>query len=85
MEYSIRLARAAAVMTWLCLVVATAAVAVMAHVAAPPGVVIHEYSYYGWQAFGVVVIAFALLSYFQYDTLIVAWLTGFYPTGQIGL
>jgi len=37
------------------------------------------------QAFGVVVIAFALLSYFQYDTLIVAWLTGFYPTGQIGL
>jgi hypothetical protein len=31
------------------------------------------------------VIAFALLSYFQYDTLIVAWLTGFYPNGQIGL
>jgi cytochrome c-type biogenesis protein len=37
------------------------------------------------QAFGAVVIAFALLSYFQYDTLIVAWLTGFYPTGRIGL
>ena len=37
------------------------------------------------QGFGVVVIAFALLSYFQYDTLIVAWLTGFYPNGQIGL
>jgi cytochrome c-type biogenesis protein len=37
------------------------------------------------QAFGAVVIAFALLSYFQYDTLIVAWLTGFYPTGQLGL
>ena len=35
--------------------------------------------------FGIVVIAFALLSYFQYDTLIVAWLTGFYPNGQIGL
>jgi hypothetical protein len=32
-----------------------------------------------------VVIAFALASYFQYDTLIVAWLTGFYPQGQIGL
>src|SRR5215207_2233444 len=31
------------------------------------------------QGFGVVVIAFALLSYFQYDTLIVSWLTGFYP------
>jgi cytochrome c-type biogenesis protein len=37
------------------------------------------------QAFGVVVIAFALAAYFQYDTLIVAWLTGLYPTGQIGL
>ena len=37
------------------------------------------------QGFGIVVIAFALLSYFQYDTLIVAWLTAFYPNGQIGL
>src|SRR5439155_4010497 len=37
------------------------------------------------QRFGVVVIAFAVAAYFQYDTLIVAWLTGFYPTGQIGL
>ena len=37
------------------------------------------------QGFGIVVIAFAALSYFQYDTLIVAWLTAFYPTGQIGL
>jgi cytochrome c-type biogenesis protein len=37
------------------------------------------------QGFGIVVIAFALLSYFQYDTLVVAWLTAFYPNGQIGL
>ena len=37
------------------------------------------------QGFGVVVIAFAVASYFQYDTLVVAWLTGFYPNGQIGL
>jgi cytochrome c-type biogenesis protein len=37
------------------------------------------------QGFGVVVIGFALLSYLQYDTLIVSWLTGFYPNGQIGL
>jgi cytochrome c-type biogenesis protein len=37
------------------------------------------------QGFGVVVIAFAVASYFQYDTLIVAWLTAFYPNGQIGL
>jgi cytochrome c-type biogenesis protein len=37
------------------------------------------------QGFGVVIIAFAVLSYFQYDTLIVAWLTSFYPNGQTGL
>ena len=37
------------------------------------------------QGFGAVVIAFAVASYFQYDTLIVAWLTGFYPSGQLGL
>jgi cytochrome c-type biogenesis protein len=37
------------------------------------------------QGFGVIVIGFAVASYFQYDTLIVAWLTSFYPDGQIGL
>ena len=37
------------------------------------------------QGFGFVVIAFAVASYFQYDTLIVAWLTSFDPNGQIGL
>ena len=37
------------------------------------------------QGFGVVVITFAIASYFQYDTLIVAWLTAFYPGGRIGL
>ncbi len=37
------------------------------------------------QGFGIVVIAFAIASYLQYDTLIVAWLTAFYPNGQIGL
>jgi cytochrome c-type biogenesis protein len=37
------------------------------------------------QGFGVIVVAVAIASYFQYDTLIVAWLTGFYPNGQIGL
>ncbi|MFB9262885.1 cytochrome c biogenesis CcdA family protein [Bradyrhizobium erythrophlei] len=37
------------------------------------------------QGFGMVIIAFAALSYLQYDTLIVAWLTRFYPNGQIGL
>src|ERR1700722_7685445 len=37
------------------------------------------------QGFGVIVIAFAIAAYFQYDTQIAAWLTGFYPSGQIGL
>ena len=37
------------------------------------------------QAFGVIVIGFAVASYFQYDTLIVARLTSFYPTGHLGL
>jgi cytochrome c-type biogenesis protein len=37
------------------------------------------------QGFGAIVIAFAIASYFQYDTLIVAWLSAFYPNGQIGL
>ena len=37
------------------------------------------------QGFGVVVIAFAVANYLQYDTLIVAWLTQLYPNGQLGL
>lgn len=37
------------------------------------------------QAFGIIVIAFAIASYFEYDTLITAWLTTFYPNGQVGL
>ena len=36
------------------------------------------------QGFGVVVTVFAIASYFQYDTQIMAWLTGFYPNGQSG-
>ena len=37
------------------------------------------------QGFGVVVIAFAVANYLQYDTLVVAWLTQLYPNGQLGL
>jgi len=37
------------------------------------------------QGFGIVVIAFAVASWLQYDTLMVALLTSFYPNGQIGL
>ena len=37
------------------------------------------------QGFGVAMIAFAVASYFDYDALIAAWLSRFYPGGQIGL
>jgi len=37
------------------------------------------------QGFGAIVIAFAAVTYLQYDTLVVAWLTQFYPNGQTGL
>ena len=37
------------------------------------------------QGFGVLVVGFAIAMYFQYDTLVSAWLLNFYPGGQIGL
>jgi cytochrome c-type biogenesis protein len=37
------------------------------------------------QGFGVLVIVFAVAMYFQYDTLITAWVSKFYPNGQFGL
>jgi cytochrome c-type biogenesis protein len=37
------------------------------------------------QGFGAVMIAFAIATYFDYDALIAAWLSRFYPGGQIGL
>ena len=37
------------------------------------------------QGFGVLVIVFAVAMYFQYDTFITAWVSGFYPSGQFGL
>lgn len=37
------------------------------------------------QVFGVLVVGFAIAMYFQYDTLLTAWLSNLYPTGQIGL
>jgi cytochrome c-type biogenesis protein len=33
------------------------------------------------QGFGVVVIAFAVVTYLHYDTIVIAWLTQFYPEG----
>ena len=37
------------------------------------------------QAFGLLVIVFAVAMYFQYDTLITVWVSAFYPNGQFGL
>ncbi len=37
------------------------------------------------QGFGVLIVSFAAAMYFQVDTELTAWLTQFYPAGQIGL
>ncbi len=37
------------------------------------------------QGFGLVIIASAAAMYFQYDSLIVAWLSDYYPNGEFGL
>ena len=37
------------------------------------------------QGFGAVIIVFAAAMYLQYDTLITAWFSEFYPNGQFGL
>ncbi|MCW2615578.1 MAG: methyl-accepting chemotaxis sensory transducer [Frankiales bacterium] len=61
MDFSIRLARAAAIMTWLSLVVGVAAVTLMHELGPPEGVVVHLWAAYAWSAFGVVVTAFLTL------------------------
>jgi cytochrome c biogenesis protein CcdA len=37
------------------------------------------------QAFGVIVIAFALSAFLQYDAIVLAWLGQFFPEGRLGL
>jgi cytochrome c-type biogenesis protein len=37
------------------------------------------------QAFGVLVVGFAVAMFFQYDVLITAWLANYNPAGQLGL
>lgn len=37
------------------------------------------------QGFGVLIVSFATAMYFQVDVQLTAWLTQFYPAGQIGL
>jgi hypothetical protein len=57
-DFSIKLARAAAVMTWLSLVISVAAVLLMAQYGGPEGVVVHTGAYLAWSGFGVVVTTF---------------------------
>jgi methyl-accepting chemotaxis protein len=57
-DFSIRLARAAAVMTWLSLVLGVTAAVVMDKVGAAPGVHVHLYAVFAWTVFGVFVASF---------------------------
>ncbi|MEO6204538.1 MAG: methyl-accepting chemotaxis protein, partial [Mycobacteriales bacterium] len=58
MDFSIRLARAAAIMTWLSLIVGVIAATVMDKVGAFPGVHVHLLAVYLWTVFGVAVAFF---------------------------
>jgi cytochrome c-type biogenesis protein len=44
-----------------------------------------RYSHRLQQGFGVVVILIAIGFYYQYDTVVTAWLTQFYPNANVGL
>jgi methyl-accepting chemotaxis protein len=57
-DFSTKLARAAAAMTWASLLIATAAVLLMHELGAPGGVTIHLTAYLAWQLFGVAVTLF---------------------------
>jgi hypothetical protein len=37
------------------------------------------------QAFGLIVIAFALTAFLQYDGVVLGWLGQFFPEGRLGL
>ena len=61
MDFSLRLTRAAAVMTWLTLGVAVVAATLMDRLGAVPGVHVHLAAVYVWAGFGVVVATFLTL------------------------
>jgi cytochrome c-type biogenesis protein len=46
---------------------------------------IARFSHHLQQSFGLLIIAFAVAIYFDYDTLITAWVSKFYPSTQIAL
>lgn len=60
MDFSVRLARAAAIMTWLSIAVSVVAVTLTDRLGSPPGVVVHAGAFYAWTLLGVT--ATALLS-----------------------
>jgi methyl-accepting chemotaxis protein len=57
-DFSIRLARAAAVMTWLHMVVTLVAIATTTQLGEPNGIHVHEKAIYAWLVFGVAVTVF---------------------------
>ena len=57
MDLSVRLARAAAVTTWLMLATSVVAVTLMDRVAAPPGAAVHAWAFYGWSLLALAVAA----------------------------
>jgi methyl-accepting chemotaxis protein len=57
-DFSIRLARAAAIMTWLSLALGVGAATVMSKYGTYAGVHVHLYAVYAWTAFGVLVAGF---------------------------
>jgi hypothetical protein len=57
-DFSIKLARAAAAMTWATLVIAVTAVLLMDRFGAPEGVTIHLWAYLGWTVLGIAVSLF---------------------------
>jgi len=57
-DFSIKLARAAAVMTWLSWAVGLAGGLLMDRLGAPAGVVLHLWAFLGWSVLGVVVTLF---------------------------
>ncbi|HWG92950.1 MAG TPA: methyl-accepting chemotaxis protein [Mycobacteriales bacterium] len=58
MDFSIRLARAAAVMTWLSWLIGLGAVLAMERFGAPEGVVVHLWAFLGWHVVGAAVTLF---------------------------
>ncbi|HVM27121.1 MAG TPA: methyl-accepting chemotaxis protein [Mycobacteriales bacterium] len=58
MDFSIKLARAAAVMTWLSWAIGLVAVLVMQQVGAPDGVVVHLWAFLAWHGLGAAVTLF---------------------------